>query len=334
MGLAQQRYLGIESKKMAKLMEMVRNSPLMHRRGSGGYKILDSENKDPFVKGIPFTIYYYVSAPVEHTYNTPDVQQAVLEACEESKKTSKTLRKVVLTVKASFVSVRDVATNIKDDYPIYLIAYCGGHEVYEDTFFFIHKTKLEKMRVEVFKCSSQDQVKAITLTAAKAFNIAFKTWSLEKKREMKSSDGGAGCESPSLQRKALPSPGNSSLVKIAPGIATGGTHTPPAPRKSPADTDISDRSRSGSFGDMSRSFPKHQALVKTIVCNEATGGTHNAVLMEDFDRQFQELAESRVTPDVLRTSLALEETDGFNLDSIMHHVDEETGTSWGRKVSC
>lgn len=312
---------------MAKLVEMVRNSPLMNRRGTGRYKVLDqSENNDPFIKGIPFTIYYYDSATVLHTQNTPEVQQTVLEVCEQSRKSSKPLKKVVLTVKASCVSVTNVATNISIDYPIYLVAYCGGHEEYEDIFFFIHKTKLDEMRVEVFRCSSEGKVKAITLTAAKAFNIAFKAWTLEKKREMKNLRF-AGSESPVMQRKALVPPGKRNLAKISSGIATSGTHTPPTPRKPPVDPDIPIRSRSSSFGGRPFSSPKDQVLVKAIVSNVATGSKHNVVLMEDVDREFQELAESRVRPEVLRTSLGLEETDGFNLDSIIDHVDEGTGTS-------
>lgn len=306
---------------MSKLVEMVRNSPLIQRRGSGGYKVLDSGNKDPFAKGIPFNIYYYASAEVQHTQNTPEVQQTVAEVYEESKRSSKPLRKVVLTVKANCVTVTDVATKIKDDYPIFRIAYCGGHGEYGDIFFFIHKTKLDKkLRVEVFKCSSEDKVKAITLTSAKAFNIAYKAWSMEKaKKERKSSKGGGapGSESPVMQRKALAPPGQSNLVKMAPGLVTGGTQTPPAPRKPPVEPPV--RSRSGSSGDQ----PQNPAIVRTMVHNKTTGSTHNIVLTDDFDKEFQELAESRVQPEVLRTSLAVEETDGFNLDSIMDHVDKE-----------
>lgn len=316
----------IKSSKMAKLVEMVRNSPLMQRKGSGGYKVLDSGNKDPFVKGIPFNIYYYASAEVQHTQNTPEVQQTVAEVCEDSRKNSKPLRKVVLTVKASCITVTDVATKICDDYPIFRIAYCGGHGEYEDTFFFIHKTKLDKtLRVEVFKCSSEGKVKAITLTAAKAFNIAYKAWTLGKKKKEKKSSGAeaARSESPLEQHKAFSPPGKSNLAKMAPGIATGRTHTPPAPRKPPLDSDIPVRTRSGSFGD--KPLPSSKLpMVRTMVHNENTGSSHNVVLTDDFDKEFQELAESRVQPEVLRTSLEVEETDGFNLDNILDHVDEGT----------
>ena len=307
-------------KNMAKFVDIVRNSPLVKRKGTaGGYEVLASANKDPFIKGISFKMQYYASAEVQDKTNTPAVQEAVFQVCEDVGKSSKSLRKVILTVKAQSIIVTDVATKIKDTYPIHLVAYCGGHGVVEDTFFFIHKTKLDRdMRIEVFKCSSADKVKAVTLTVAKSLNISYKAWAVSKEKPKKVD----GSESPALQRKFVAQPGKSNLVKMAPGIATGGIYTPPAPRKPVSEPP--GRSRSGSFGDKPPLGPKNPTVVRAVAHNEITGSTHNVLLTDDFDAEFQELAESRVHPEILKTSLATDDVDYFNLDSIKAHIDDET----------
>ena len=308
---------------MAKLVEMVRNSPLVKRKGAGGYSVLGTEQSDPFVKGITFVVQCYGSAEVQDNNNTPAVQKTVAEVCEGSKKG---LRKVVITVKAHCLTVTDVSTKICDSYPIFLVAYCGGHGEIEDCFFFIHKTKLDKaMRVEVFKCANEEKVKAITLTLAKAFNISYKAWMIEKKkkeREKANGNGGKGSESPAVQRKAVP---KSNLTKIAPGVATGGTYTPPAPRKPPSGNPEASRTRSGSFGDKpAPSALKNPAVMRAVAHNEVTGSTHNVTLTDEFDEEFQQLAESRSSTQagVLRNSIT-EDTDFFSFDNIKAHIDDD-----------
>lgn len=312
---------------MAKLVEMVRNSPLVKRKVSGAYHVLDSEQKDPFIKGISFKVQYFASAEVQDNHNTPAVQETVMEVCENARRSSKSLRKAVLTVKAQSLVVTDTATKITDTYPIFLVAYCGGHGEVDDCFYFIHKTKLDKvMKVEVFRCSSAAKVKAITLTVAKAFNISYKAWMIKKKKAAAEKPNGVvGNESPALPRRVLQSQGKSNMARMAPGVVTGGTYTPPSPRKPPSgnvEITTGGRGRSGSFGD--KPEPKSMAaVVRATTHNEQTGSTHNVTLTDEFDLEFQQLAESRSEPEVLRTSFVEDETDAFNLDSIRAHIDDE-----------
>lgn len=313
---------------MAKLLEVVRNSPLLTKRKvSGGYEVLESEQRDPFLKGISFKAQYYGSADVEDNGNTPAVQEAVWEVCENSKMESGgKSRKVALTVKAQCLTVTDAATKVTDTYPIFLVAYCGGHGEVQDCFFFIHKTKLEKkMKVEVFRCSSASKVKAITLTVAKAFNISYKAWIMKKKKKEQAAAATAknGSESPALHRKAIQPQEKSNLARMAPGVVTGGIYTPPASRKPPSgkiEEGIA-RPRRGSFGDDPEL--KNPAVVRAIAHNEKTGSTHNVTLTDDFDLEFQQLAESRTQPEVLRTSFIAEETDAFSFDTIKAHIDDD-----------
>ena len=307
---------------MAKFVEKVRNSPLMQRRGGGGYSVLEKESKDPFIKGIPFKIHYYASAEVKHATNTPEVQKVVGDICNEAEAKSRPLRKVLVTVKATNITVKDEATKLVDNYPIFRIAYCGGHSEHGNTFFFIHKTKVDRaLRVEVFKCNNPNKVRAITLAAAKAFNIAYKAYSLDMAKKERKNGSMKGNESPLVQRQmqGQKPPVSSLTTKVAPGVVTGGTHTPQAPRRIAEDSGFETRPRSGSIGTESAIKP-----LISLVHNEATGSTHNVSIPNDFDKEFQELAESRAQPGVLRTSFSAEETDGFQLDSILDQIDEDT----------
>ena len=111
---------------------------------------------------------------------------------------------------------------------------------------------------------------------------------------------------------------------MAPGVASGGTYTPPVPRKPPvesAEDSSTGRGRSGSFGDKPAPM-RNPAVVRAMAVNEVTGSTHNVTLTDDFDKEFQQLAESRAQPEVLRTSISEDDTDSsFDLDKIMALAD-------------
>ena len=316
---------------MAKLVEMVRSSPLVRRRT---YDVLDTENKDPFLQGIHFNAHFIASVEVKSKKDSPEVQKKVKDAFEFTQKTKKAQRKVVITVKSNMVSVKDIGSKLTDEYPIYLVAYCGAHEELEDIFFFIHKTNIDRaMFAEIFKMSDPSKVKALTLTTAKAFNIAYKGWMSTKSKKERVSNKGS--ESPLVQRKA-----SGSLQKMAPGIAAsasvGGSFTPPAPRREdPITKEVKEatKKRRGSIDDDLIKFdigggPKatNPAVMRVQAQNEKTGSTHDVSLTDDFDQEFQELAESRSRPDLLSTDLSYDQTDNFNMDSIKAYIDSINGT--------
>ena len=189
------------------------------------------------------------------------------------------------------------------------------------------------MFAEIFKMSDPSKVKALTLTTAKAFNIAYKGWMSTKSKKERVSNKGS--ESPLVQRKA-----SGSLQKIAPGIAAsasvGGSFTPPAPRREdPITKEVKEatKKRRGSIDDDLIKFdigggPKatNPAVMRVQAQNEKTGSTHNVSLTDDFDQEFQELAESRSRPDLLSTDLSYDQTDNFNMDSIKAYIDSINGT--------
>ena len=317
-----------------KLKDLVRNSPLNRRRG-GGYAVLASENNDPFQQGINFHAHYFGSVETASKHDSPEVQELVADAWKKSDKSR--FRKVVITVKSSGLSVKDARTGMKDDYPIYLVSYCGASHTVDELFFFIHKTKLEKkLMIEFFKLSDSSKVTAITLTVAKAFNIAYKAWTAEKRARSKESSRGS--ESPLPVRRQIPAatvedhdgPAKGSfLKKMAPGVAgmDGGPYTPPASRKGPVEESYVAK-RSGSFGDIpGESAMKNPAVMRAQAHNTVTGSTHSLTLTHDFDKEFEKISLSAEQPDLLKADLG----DQFNWQEVMKFTDpssvDDTTTS-------
>ena len=305
-----------------KLKDMVRNSPLNRRRG-GGYAVLESEKKDPFQQGISFHAHYIGSVETTSKRDSPEVQQLVADAWKQSQKSR--FRKVSITVKSTGLRVKDVRTSIKDDYPIYLVSYCGASSTIDTVFFFIHKTKLDRVLwVEFFKFSTPDKVTAVTLTVAKAFNIAYKAWMAEKRRKDKQTSQESESPIPLRHQIRADDGGKGSfLKKMAPGVAAGGgegPYTPPAGRKT-FQNEKQPVKRSGSFGDIPcESTTKNPAMVRVQAQNDVTGSTHTLTLTEDFDSEFQQISQSTVQPGLLTTSLS-EQPDQFNWQEVMKFTD-------------
>ena len=317
--------------KMARLLEMVRNSPLTKRRVSGGgYSVMESANKDPFVQGITFHAHYVCTCNVGTKHDSPEVQQKIKASWDEAHKVGKHHPKVTIIVKASSLRVKDASSKQVDDFPMYLVSYCGASTEADQLFYFIHKTKIDKvLHAEIFKFSSASKVTAVTLTVAKAFNIAFKAWVAERRRREREQNK-TGLESPLVPRRQLKAGDTkpkepSHIAKLAPGVAKyPGPFTPPAPRKA---EEQPKQKRRGSFGDEpAAAAMKNPAVMRLRSDNEVTGSSHDVTLTGDFDEEFQELAESRSQPDILQTNLA-QRPDAFNLEEIRQHVDVEERTA-------
>lgn len=313
-----------------KLKEFVRNSPLNRRRG-GGYSVLDSEQKDPFQHGICFHAQYFGCTETTHKHDSPEVQELVSDAWKKADKSR--FRKVSFIVKATGLTVKDARTGVKDDYPIYLVSYCGSSQSVDELFFFIHKTKLEKkLMVEFFKLSSSSKVTALTLTVAKAFNIAYKAWMADKRQRDRESNKGS--ESPLPIRRQIPTGGGEKgmlLKKIAPGVEgiDGGPFTPPVIRKPTGEEGVLTR-RSGSFGDIpSETAIKNPAVMRVQAHNAVTGSTHTLTLTDEFDKEFEHISQSTEQPELLINNLE----DQFDLQVVMKladqpgSVEEDTPTS-------
>ena len=256
------------------------------------------------------------------------MQEAIKTSWIEGQK-SKSMKKVDIIVKANSIRVKHAKSKTVQDYPIFLVSYCGASSDVDTMFFFIRKPvpKVDKLLLaEIFQLSDSSKVTAITLSVAKAFNIAFKAWMTEKRkreREQKAEQNRVGSESPRLQRRQIAPKTKepSQLAKIAPGIAkTSGPYTPPVTRKA-EDMEMRPK-RSGSFGDTPDGAVQNPAVRRLRTKNEMTGSTHDVTITGDFDEEFEQLAETSSRPDLLDTNLpGNPNPDDFSIAEITKHAD-------------
>lgn len=251
----------------SKIVEAVRNSPLVGRKG--GYSPIETRNSDPFVQGIPFHAFHLATVDVPDRVGTDKVHSTLNVALDEIQKAKRNPPKVTLIIKAVSIAIKDGKK--ETTYPIYLISYCGNCRDTDVIFFFIYKDKADqKIRAEVFKCSTAEKVLAITRTVSKAFNIAYKAWQTKKRLEQRSTDSPRS--SPLIQQRTAKDNqdlGRSAVEKAA-AATSGGYYTPPIPRK-----EEGQRPRSGSTGeeDMEKITGglKKTALDRVKVKNDSTG---------------------------------------------------------------
>lgn len=254
----------------SKIVEAVRNSPLIGKRG--GYSPITTHNADPFVQGIPFHALFLASVEVQDRVGTDKVHDTVNKALDLIQRDKRSPIKVTIMIKAISISVSN--SKVETTYPIYLISYCGNARDADVVFFFIHKNKeTQKIMAEVFKCSSEEKVVAITRTISKAFHIAYKAWQTKKRLQQRQNSPRS---SPLLQQKTAKERDTANLGKTAVEKAAGATgsyYTPPIPRKSPEK--VGERPRSGSMDDEEAakvmSQLKVSALDKVKIKNETSG---------------------------------------------------------------
>lgn len=315
----------------SRIIDAVRNSPLIGRKG--GYSPVVSHSCDPFVQGIPFNAFHLATVDVPDRVGTDKVHSTVSMALDEVQKAKKTAPKVTLIVKAVSITIKDGKR--ETSYPIYLISYCGNAKDTDVIFFFIYKNKADQqIRAEVFKCSSEEKVLAITRTVSKAFHIAYKAWQAKKRLDQRHHSPKS---SPLLQQKSAKDSQDLSRSAVERASSTSAYYTPPIPRKT-AERE-GERPRSGSVGEDDQDAAKmvtNPALDKVKIRNETSGimiyiiyyyisilgSTHDVTVTDDFDDGFGELASDRHGRPV---SISHDNPDSFKFDEVKRHtVTEET----------
>lgn len=327
---------------MDKLLDIARNSPFAKRR-MGGYAVREAEQKDPFVEGICFYAHHIGTYEAASKYDSPDVQNCVNTAWESVEQNGMTLKKVVITVRATSISTKERGTKKATEYPIYSVSYCGSSTAIDNLFFFIHKAgKTKLFLVQLFKLTSREKVTAVTLTVAKAFNIAYKAYILEKKRRERIT----GSESPRVQRKqlgatgAVSSPKPSHLLKtISPGTGpASGPFTPPVARKLPSDE--AGRERAGSLGAQNKSPPPPATTEKAPSTNAAapapaitlssegpnSGSTHDLTITDELYKEFHDLSLASTSSEIELGTHLPSKSSSFSLDAIKQYTDTDSGS--------
>lgn len=296
---------------MQGLKDAVRKSPLNVRKHVGKYSLVTAEEKDPFVEGINFNCQFVGSTVVQNKFDHPDTRIALKEIWDRTS-LSKSLKKMVIKVKAESLRIKDIGTkSIVEDIPMYRISYCGTTSDMPNLFYFIHRDGEDSKRLtaELFKLESHQKVKALILTVQKAFNIAYKVWQSKKRQKEKKV---ASKESPLVTRKV-----------VGAELPVGGSPQIPRRQTDRLKAEALDRTRSGSEGNIAALQLLHPSVakIKAPVTNEVTGSMHDLELTDDFDEEFTQLAEARSQPDLLKTSIEDAKPNAYKLDAIKSEFD-------------
>ena len=292
---------------MQGLKEAVRRSPLNVRKHGAKYSLVTAEEKDPFVEGINFHCQFVGSSVVQNKFDHPDTRAAIKGIWDHTSH-SKSLKKMVIKVKAESIRIKDLGTkSIVDDLPMYRISYCGTTSDMPNLFYFIHRDGEDSKRLtaEIFKLESHQKVKALILTVQKAFNIAFKVWQTKKRQQQKKQSKG----SPLVTRR------------LVGAEALGGSPQPPRKQTDMLKVEALDRTRSSSEGNIAALPLVHPSVAKIKTTNEVTGSMHELTLTDDFDDEFTELAAVRSQPDLLATSIEDAKPQAYKIEAVKSQFD-------------
>lgn len=270
-------------------------------------KLSLSENQatvsDPFARGIQFNAKFVNSVEVKSQRDNEEVRKRVAEEIRTSDPSLNV--NAVFIVKSNTLRIKNLTQNTIVDYLISQIVYCGAHMEFKDRFFFIHRSKHDRtLFAEIYRLSSAEKVKALTVTIAKAFQISYRGWIADMMKSQEdevpsddlNSDNNIG-----LRVRSVP-PGVLTKPSIAPGRSS---HV----------------CRRHSFGDECEPPTGSPAVYKAQAKNEQTGSTHDVTLTVDMNIEFRELAESRSNPDILSTDLPPHELSHFDLNSVKQYMD-------------
>ena len=292
---------------MQGLKEAVRRSPLNVRKHGAKYSLVTAEEKDPFVEGINFNCQFVGSTVVQNKFDHPDTRAAIKEIWDRTSH-SKSLKKMVIKVKADSIRIKDIGTkSIVDDIPMYRISYCGTTSDMPNLFYFIHRDgeDAKRLTAEIFKLDNNQKVKALILTVQKAFNIAFKVWQTKKRQKAKKEAKG----SPLVTRR------------VAGAEAIGGSPKPPRKQTDMLRVEALERTRSSSEGNIAALPMLHPGVAKVKTTNEVTGSMHELTLTDDFDDEFTQLAAVRSQPELLPTSIEDAKPNAYKLDAVKDQFD-------------
>ena len=318
--------------KAGRVADAVKRSPKLLRkkieRKFGSHETLKEDwlhENEALVDGISFYVKYLGCGPaVEaqgHGVTDEAVKRLVTEAKMKKSKGDMKLQKVVLTISPKEIKIVDLTTKTPAEIiPIFRVSYCTADPNFPKVFAFNAREKQSlQIRCRAFLCMKAKMAKAIALTVAQAFNVAFEVWENlkeEKKQKVESPNAVPMIETtpPSPQTNGTPGQFNGSPVH------TGRRASEPATDNL---LDVSDTAsnRSASFSEgpsVQLTPPSPRRQQKPLLKLEIS-------FDNDFDEEFTKLAKSRSNPHLLDIGFEKEEIQNGEWDPILDitHSEED-----------
>ncbi|XP_028414867.1 low density lipoprotein receptor adapter protein 1-like [Dendronephthya gigantea] len=293
--------------KAGRVADAVKRSPKVLRkkieRKFGSHETLQEDwlhENEALVDGISFFVKYLGCAPAVEAQGQGVTDEAVKRLLAEAKiKKSKgdmKLQKVVLTVTPKEIRILDFVTKTPLEVtPIFRVSYCTADPNVPKVFAFNSREKQSlQIRCRAFLCTKPKIAKAIALTVAQAFNVAFEAWETMKETKAK--------ETPNvvpLIETTPPSPHTNG----SPGtFNTSAVHTGRRSSEPLNDKPDNNSGRSSSFSSLPSvqlTPPPSRRKQKSLALDFS--------LDNGFDEEFTKLAKSRSNPHLLDIGFEKEE---------------------------
>ncbi|CAB3977491.1 low density lipo receptor adapter 1 isoform X1 [Paramuricea clavata] len=294
--------------KAGRVADAVKRSPKVLRkkieRKFGSHETLREDwlhENEALVDGISFYVKYLGCAPAVDAQGQGVTDEAVKRLIAEAKmKKSKgdmKLQKVVLTITPQEIRIVDLTTKTPTEViPIFRVSYCTADPNFSKVFAFNAREKQSlQIRCRAFLCMKPKMAKAIALTVAQAFNVAFEAWETMKEEKIQKAEG---TKIVPVIQTTPPSPHTNGT----PGKLNGSPVYTGRRASEPLSNDLlalDDSGRSSSFStapSMQLTPPSPRRPLSLVISFD-----------NEFDEEFTKLARSRSNPHLLDIGFEKEE---------------------------
>lgn len=288
--------------KAGRVADAVKRSPKVLRkkieRKFGSHETLQEDwlhENEALVDGISFYVKYLGCVPEVEAQGQGVTDEAVKRLVAEAKiKKSKgdmKLEKVVLTITPKEIRILDLATKTPAEViPIFRVSYCTADPNFPKIFAFNAREKQSlQIRCRAFLCMKAKMAKAIALTVAQAFNVAFEVWETSKEeRKQNAQEPNTTPVAPLIETTPSSPQTNGSP------IFTGRRASEPTSEKM---LNVNDRNvRSTSFSEAPPTIQLTPPLPRRTVQRPLA---LDFSFDNEFDEEFTKLAKARSNPHLL-----------------------------------
>ncbi|KAJ7991829.1 hypothetical protein DPEC_G00287920 [Dallia pectoralis] len=249
-----------------------------------------TDTRETIVEGMTFNLRYLGMTLVDQPKGEALSASAVKRIVAMAKASGKKPQKVSLKVSPQGIVLFDSLTNqLLDNICIYRVSYCSVDKLHDKVFAYIAHNPLNgTLECHGFLCSKRKVAKAVTLTVAQAFKVAFEFWQVAKgEKRVKSSSAGEG-------DSTSQSDGSSSFSRLnGQDVATGNL------------LDLGDLTLIALVLETNRNEETNGNGEFQVDNHTAPVSNDNTVwkIEEDLDEAFSSLAVSRTNPQVLDIGL-------------------------------
>ncbi|XP_046847287.1 low density lipoprotein receptor adapter protein 1-A-like [Xenia sp. Carnegie-2017] len=300
-----------------RVADAVKRSPQLLRKKFderfGRHQTLDEDwlhENEALVDGISFYVKYLGCGPASeaqgHGVTDEAVNRLVAEAKWKKSKGDAKLEKVVLTITPKHIKIQDLSKESEAEVmPIFRISYCTADPNHPRIFAFNAREKQSlQIRCRAFLCAKPKMAKAIALTLAQAFNVAYETWEAVKE-DKKQTD------------RPSPLASNGALKSETDRYMSNGSSIQMRTSSEPLNGNFLHPHDDYSGRNSSSVDAPSVQLTPPSTRKKTSLRKLDFTFDDEFDQEFTKLANSRSNPHLLDIGFAKEEIQRENWEPIL-----------------